>query len=174
MDRLRFPIGEMDLETDPKPEDIPVAVERIAALPQKLRAAVEGLTEEQLNTPYRPGGWTVAQVVHHVADSHAHSYLRFKRVLTMDNPPIEGYDEAQWAELDDAKSLEISLSLNWIDALHARFASLLRSLTPEQRARTFQHSEYGSLSLNRYFALYAWHGDHHVAHITELRKREGW
>ena len=174
MPDLRFPIGEFDFQEIPTEDEIPGLIERIAALPRNLRDAVAGLSDEQLATPYRPDGWTVAQVVHHLADSHTHSFLRFKKVLTEDTPRIEGYDEAVWAELPDAKQLDITLSLNWLDALHARWIDLLRGIAPKERQRKFKHSEYGDLSIAIYYRMYAWHSDHHVAHITELRKREGW
>lgn len=171
---LRFPIGEYDLTQPRSASDVAEGIEAIAALPAELRAAVDGLSDAQLDTPYRPDGWTVRQVVHHLADSHMHSYIRFKRVLTEDNPEILGYDEARWAEFEDASRAPIGMSLDLVDALHGRWTRLLRSLSDDDRARTFQHSEYGALSLNVYIPFYGWHCKHHVAHITALREREGW
>src|SRR5260370_890220 len=129
---------------------------------------------EQLDTPYRPGGWTVRQVVHHVPDSHMNSYMRFRLALTEEQPAVKGYDEAAWAKLSDAQSAPVELSLALLDSLHRRWVVLLESLSPEQWKRTFQHSELGPVSLERNLALYAWHGKHHVAHITGLRERMGW
>lgn len=139
----------------------------------RLRAAVEGLTEAQLDTPYRPGGWTVRQVVHHVPDSHLNAYIRMKLALTEDGPTIKPYDENLWAELSDSR-MPVDASLSLMDALHRRWVTVLRSLQPADFARTFLHPEAGVVSLDRLIALYAWHGRHHVAHITSLRQRMGW
>jgi hypothetical protein len=146
----------------------------IEATPARLRAAVAGLTEAQLDTPYRPGGWTVRQVVHHFADSHMNSYVRFRLALTEDEPTIKPYDEALWANLRDARTAPTELSLTLLDALHQRWVMLLRSLKPEDFSRTLKHPELGNVTLEKYLALYAWHGKHHVAHITGLRQRSGW
>jgi uncharacterized damage-inducible protein DinB len=139
-----------------------------------LRAAVTGLNDTQLNTEYRPGGWTVRQVVHHLADSHLHSYQRFRNALTQDRPSVNAYPQELWAELVDARSAPVDLSLALLDALHARWVLLLRSMGPAEFARSFVHSELGPVTLDQNLALYAWHGDHHIAHVTELRKRNGW
>ena len=130
--------------------------------------------EEQLETPYRPGGWTVRQLVHHVADSHLNSYTRFRLALTEDAPAIKGYDQERWAELADARTAPVLVSLVLLEALHRRWVQLLRSMTPADFARTFVHSELGKVSLDRNLALYAWHGEHHTGHITGLRERMAW
>jgi hypothetical protein len=149
-------------------------ISRIAATPAQLRAAVAGLTEPQLRTAYRDGGWSVAQVVHHLPDSHMNSYCRFKLAVTEDDPTIKPYNEVRWAELPDASATDLHTSLTLLEALHERWVVFLRSLTTEQWDRTFQHPERGPSSLSRTLALYAWHGDHHVAHITTLRANRGW
>jgi uncharacterized damage-inducible protein DinB len=149
-------------------------IQQIEEAPARLREAVKGLTLEELNTPYREGGWTVRQVVHHVPDSHMNSYVRFRLALTEDEPTIKPYMENLWAELPDARSAPIDLSLGLLESLHTRWVALLRSLTPEQWKRQFRHPELGVVSLEQNLALYAWHGRHHVAHITSLRERMGW
>ena len=135
-----------------------------------MRKAVEGMKEQQLNTPYREGGWTVRQVVHHVPDSHMNSYIRFKLALTEHEPTIKPYDEAQWAELIDAKDAPIETSLQLLEALHHRWVMLLRSLSDEDVKKQFTHPELGLVSIDKYIALYAWHGKHHVAHIMSVKK----
>jgi len=171
---LKSPIGPFKLDSAPTDEDIRRAIDEIAQAPAKLRAAVEGLSPEQLDTPYRPGGWTVRQVVHHVPDSHLNSYCRFKLALTEDEPTIKAYHEDRWAELDDSRSAPIEVSLAMLEALHKRWVLLMKSLAPADFARTFQHPEIGLVSLAKNVCLYAWHGRHHVAHITSLRERMGW
>jgi len=146
----------------------------IEETPAQLRAAVSGLTEAQLDTPYRPGGWTVRQVVHHLADSHLNAYVRFRLALTEDKPTIKPYDQALWAQLGDARTASAELSLTLVDALHQRWVILLRSLEPEDFSRALKHPELGQVTLEKYLAMYAWHGKHHVAHITGLRQRSGW
>ena len=146
----------------------------IEATPARLRAAVAGLTEAQLDTPYRPGGWTVRQVVHHLADSHLNSYVRFRLALTEDEPPVKPYNEQLWANLSDARTAPAELSLTLLDALHRRWIILLRSLKPQDFSRTIKHPELGRATLEKYLAMYAWHGKHHVAHITSLCQRSGW
>ena len=145
----------------------------LAALPANMRGAVGGLTEAQLDTPYRPGGWTVRQVVHHVADSHMNGYVRVKLALTETNPVIKPYEEAEWAKLPDSK-LPVELSLSIIDSVHARLDVILRSLTPEQWARPFLHPASGPQTIELWAALYAWHSRHHTAHVTALRARAAW
>jgi uncharacterized damage-inducible protein DinB len=149
-------------------------IAEIAETPAKLRAAVAGLNEDQLQTPYREGGWTVRQVVHHVPDSHMNAYVRFKLALTETEPLIKPYKEAAWAELADSRETPIEVSLALLDHLHDRWVRLLRSLREEDFARPFRHPELGVVPLERNLALYAWHGKHHVAHITALRERERW
>jgi len=170
---LRYPLGPFN----PVPENanvIAAAIRDIESLPASLRAAVNGLTDPQLDTPYRPGGWTVRQVVHHVADSHMNGLTRTKLALTEDNPTIKPYDEGAWAQLADA-GLPIAISLPLIDGIHTRWVQVLRSLAPEQFQRTFVHPEHGQTMTIGYQAQnYGWHGRHHVAHITALRQREGW
>ncbi len=149
-------------------------LDEIAGTPANLRSAVKGLSDAQLDTPYRAGGWTVRQVVHHVPDSHLNSYVRFKLALTEDEPTIKPYAEDRWAELADTKSTPIEVSLTLLESLHDRWVRLLRSLSTEDWKRTFRHPDLGAMNLEKTLALYAWHGRHHVSHVTELRKREGW
>ena len=174
MTDLRYPVGRFTFGKEPTSEEVGRLIDDIAAAPAQLRAAVEGLTEEQLNTPYRPGGWTVRQVVHHVPDSHLNSYVRFRLALTEQEPTIKPYNESQWAELTDARSAPIDLSLDLLEALHDRWVVLLRSLSPSDLKRKFIHPEIGDVTLDKNIALYSWHGRHHVAHITSLRERMGW
>jgi hypothetical protein len=175
MSDLRYPIGEFQIETDDLTnEQRQQFISEIAYAPANLRAAINGLTKEQLDTPYRPDGWTVRQVVHHVPDSHMNAYIRFKLALTEDDPTIKPYDEARCAALDDSRLAPIDSSLNLLESLHERWVTLLTLLSPEEWTRSFQHPERGKVSLNMNVALYAWHGRHHVAHITALRERMGW
>ncbi len=171
---LRYPVGQFDRNARPSATDRARHIEEIAAAPARLREAVRGLSEEQLSTPYRPGGWAVRQVVHHLPDSHLNAYVRFKLALTENKPTICPYDEKRWAELDDTRRTPISTSLDLLEALHQRWVVLLRSIAPADFARKFVHPEMGELDLDTYAALYAWHGRHHVAHITGLRQRAGW
>lgn len=175
MTDLRYPIGEFQIESDALTnEQRQQFIHQIADAPANLRAAIKGLSEEQLDTPYRPDGWTVRQVVHHVPDSHMNAYIRFKLALTEDEPTIKPYDEARCAALDDSRLAPIDASLNLLESLHERWVTLLRLLSPVDWTRSFQHPERGRVSLNMNVALYAWHGRHHVAHITSLRERMGW
>ena len=171
---LRYPIGEFKFEAPLTDHQRQACIMKIAETPARLRAAVQGLNEEQLDTPYRPEGWTVRQVVHHVPESHLNSYIRFKLALTEDEPTVKTYFEDRWAELDDARQAPIALSLDLLDALHGRWIWFLRSLTQKDLQRTFRHPEMGLMSVEKNIALYAWHGQHHVAHITSLRERRGW
>lgn len=171
---LRYPIGKFMFEGTLSNEERQACIDEIAATPERMRAAVAGLSEEQLDTPYRPEGWTVRQVVHHVPESHLNSYTRFKLAITEEEPTIKPYYEDRWAELDDARTAPIELSLNLLDALHERWVWFLRSLKDAEFQRTFRHPELGIVSLDKNIALYAWHGRHHVAHITSLRERNGW
>ncbi len=171
---LRYPIGLFDWNVRPSEADRARYVQEIADAPAQLRTAVRGLSEEQLNTPYRPGGWTVRQVAHHLPDSHLNAYVRFKLALTEDKPTIRPYNEARWAELEDTRRTPIATSLELLEALHQRWVVLLRAMAPADFARRFVHPEMGELDLNLYTAQYAWHGRHHVAHITGLRQRSGW
>jgi hypothetical protein len=149
-------------------------LDEIEETPARLWAAVTGLTEAQIDTPYRPGGWTVRQVVHHFADSHMNAYVRFRLALTENEPTIKPYDEGLWANLSDALTAPADLSLTLLETLHQRWVILLRFLKPEDFARRLNHPELGRVTLEKYLALYAWHGKHHVAHITSLRQRSGW
>jgi uncharacterized damage-inducible protein DinB len=171
---LRYPIGPFAWEGESSEEQRRERIDRIEATPVRLMAAVQGLSEEQLDTAYRPGGWTLRQVVHHLADSHLNSYTRFRLALTEDAPTIKGYDQERWAELPDARTAPVLVSLVLLEALHRRWVQLLRSMGPADFARTFVHPELGGVSLDRNLALYAWHGDHHTAHITALRERMAW
>ena len=170
----RFPIGKFHYDGLSSEDQKQTFLDDIARTPANLRAAVKGLTETQLDTPYRAGGWTVRQVVHHVPDSHMNSYMRFKLALTEDEPTIKPYAEDRWAELADSKATPIEVSLTMLDSLHDRWVRLLRSLGPEDWKRTFRHPELGPMTLEKTLALYAWHGKHHVAHVTELRRQRGW
>lgn len=171
---LRYPIGEFDASEVITPERRREFIDQIAEAPAKLRAAVSGLTDEQLATPYRPGGWTVRQVVHHIPDSHINSYMRFKLAMTEEQPQIRTYHEERWAELEDGRNAPLEVSLNLLDWLHKRWVLFLRSLSEEDFKKTFQHPEWGLVPLDKAVGLYAWHGRHHVAHITSLRERNGW
>ena len=170
----RFPIGKFHYDGPPSEEQKRAFLEQIAATPANLRAAIKGLSDAQLDTPYRDGGWTVRQVVHHVPDSHLNSYVRFKLALTEDEPTIKTYEEGRWAELPDSKTTPIEVSLTLLDSLHDRWVRLLGSLGDKEWKRTFRHPELGPMTLEKTLALYAWHGRHHVAHITELRKQKSW
>jgi hypothetical protein len=174
MSDLSYPIGKFHFEGSLTDEQKRTMIGEIAETPAKLHAAVKGLSEAQLDTPYRPGGWTVRQVTHHVPDSHMNAYIRFKWALTETQPAIKAYEQQLWAELPDTKETPIEVSLALLDSLHDRWVRLLRSITPEEWKRTFVHPELGVVILERNLGLYAWHGKHHVAHVTELRKRMGW
>lgn len=174
MNDLRYPIGKFRYDGPPNDEQKQALLEEIAHTPKKLRAAVQGLSESKLDTEYRPGGWTVRQVIHHVPDSHLNAYVRFKLALTEDDPTIKPYAEDRWAELADTKATPVEVSLALLDSLHDRWVRLLRSLTEEEWKRTFRHPDLGPMTLEKTLALYAWHGKHHVAHITDLRKRMSW
>ena len=172
---LRFPVGRFNRPKALMPAERAAAIDALVQAPAALRAAVQGLSDKQLDTPYRPGGWTVRQVVHHVPDSHMNAYCRCKLGLTENTPTIKPYDEALWAELPDGKSPLIEESLTLLDALHKRWVVMLRTMQPPDFARSISHPEWdGPMSLDQVLALYAWHGRHHTAHVTELRKREGW
>jgi hypothetical protein len=171
---LSFPIGEFDWTQTVAPDRRPQLINEIAAAPANFRKAVRGLTDRQLDTPYRPDGWTVRQVIHHVADSHMNSYIRFRLALTEEQPAVNGYNEKEWAKLHDSRSLPVEVSLQLLDGLHGRWADMLRSMTGTDFERDFRHSERGLIRLDMNLALYAWHSRHHAAHITGLRERMGW
>jgi hypothetical protein len=171
---LRYPVGKFHFPKSVSAEDLAHFIEQIADTPARMRAAITGLGDAQLDTPYRPGGWTVRQLAHHVSDSHINSYVRFRLALTEDDPLIKPYEEARWAELADARTMPVEPSLALLENLHARWVPLLRSLSATDWKRSFRHPELGLVSLEGNAALYAWHGRHHVAHITALRERLGW
>src|ERR1700674_296958 len=172
---LRYPVGKFDFEAPVNAADYPKLIAAIAETPVALRSAVAGLSRDQLETRYRPGGWKVKQVVHHVPDSHLNAYTRFKLALTEDVPTIKPYEEAKWAELPDSQRVPIDVSLDLLDSLHQRWVALLKSMDVADFNRGLRHPEHDRvLTLAQILALYAWHGRHHVAHITSLRKRKGW
>jgi hypothetical protein len=170
----RYPIGKFTYTNPPTESERKKFIEDIEQAPKALRAAVAGLSPQQWDTPYRDGGWTVRQVVHHVPESHMNAYIRFKLALTEDEPTIKPYMEDRWAQLDDVRSTPPEVSLALLDNLHTRWIQVLLTIKPEQWKRNFRHPELGVVSLEKNLALYSWHGRHHVAHITELRKRMGW
>jgi len=174
-EKAKYPIGQF------KPSEAIDAgmIERwmteIAAFPEQLKTAVAGWTDEQLNTPYREGGWTVRQLIHHVADSHMNSYIRFKWALTEDSPTIKAYDEKAWAELPEAKSAPVAISLDLLTALHTRWVMVLKNLSESDLKRYFVHPESGEqIPLDHNIALYAWHSRHHLHHVLQLKERKGW
>ena len=171
---LRYPVGEFHFPKSVSAQELAQFIDEIAETPARLRAAITGLSDAQLDTPYRPCGWTVRQLAHHVPDSHINSYVRFRLALTEDVPVIKPYEEKLWADLADARSLPVEPSLVLLESLHARWVPLLRSLSESDWKRSFRHPELGLVSLENNAALYAWHGRHHVAHITALRQRLGW
>jgi hypothetical protein len=173
-EELSYPIGRFRVPESVTPDMLAQALNELAAVPAQLRAAVAGLTSAQIETPYRDGGWTVRQVVHHVADSHMHAYTRIKFALTEENPTIRPYDEQAWALLPDVAGLPIDTSLGLVDGVHARLVICLRGMPAASLARTFVHPEMGPQRVDLTALRYSWHGRHHVAHITSLRQREGW
>ena len=170
----RYPIGKFHFGGPPTEDERTQLISDIEQAPAALRAAVGDLSPQQLDTPYRAGGWTLRQVTHHVPDSHMNAYIRFKLALTEEEPTIKPYAEDRWAELADSESTPLEVSLALLDSLHGRWVRLLRALRPEDWKRAFRHPEMGMVSLEKNLALYAWHGKHHVAHVTELRKRKDW
>jgi uncharacterized damage-inducible protein DinB len=174
MNDPRFPIGKFTYEGPPSDAQRGRLIDDIAQTPAALRAAVKGLSAEQIETPYREGGWTVRQVVHHVPESHMNAYIRFKLGLTEDQPTVKPYMEDRWAELPDSKSTPLEVSLSLLESLHDRWVRVLRAIKPEEWKRVFMHPEMGPMPLEKNLVLYSWHGRHHVAHVTELRKRMGW
>jgi uncharacterized damage-inducible protein DinB len=174
MTDLRYPIGRFTAQRDVTPDLRHDLIRAIAEAPRTLRSATAGLSDDQLETPYRPDGWTIRQVVHHVPDSHMNAYVRFKLALTEDRPTIKTYEEAAWARLPDTSHTPIAVSLDLLDTLHHRWVALLESMSAEQFARELTHPDRGLVSLDWMLQLYAWHGRHHTAHVTALRQREGW
>ncbi|GGH04781.1 YfiT family bacillithiol transferase [Silvibacterium dinghuense] len=170
----RYPIGRFTPPAVYTPEILEASIVALAALPENLRAAVDGFSREQIDTPYREGGWTVRQLVHHVADSHMNAYCRVKQALTEDWPPVAAYDENRWAQLADART-PVQISLDLLESLHRRWVAVFSSLQPEDwESRGYMHSVGGRSTLAWVVACYAWHSDHHVAHVTALRKNRGW
>jgi hypothetical protein len=174
MEDLRYPIGKFSAKENHTPEELKTFIQRIESLPSKLEAAVEGFSNQQLDTPYRDGGWSVRQVVHHVADSHMNAYIRVKWMLTEETPIIKAYNEKLWAETGETTS-DPALSLLLIKALHTKWTTLLKSLSQNQLQKEFIHPDTKkNVALHNLIGMYAWHGDHHLAHIIELKKRQGW
>jgi uncharacterized damage-inducible protein DinB len=171
---LRYPIGRMPRTSTLSPEARRTAIEAIAEAPAKLRKAVAGLNDAQLDTPYRPEGWTVRQLVHHVADSHINAFVRTRFALAENNVTITPYEEKAWAELPDMRSMPVEVSLDLLDALHARWVHLLRAIKADDFRRSIQHPENGTMTVDDLLTVYSWHGRHHNAHIMALRERKGW
>jgi len=174
MDDLRYPVGKFHFPDSISTKDLTGFIGQIAETPARMRRALAGLSDSQLDTPYRPGGWTVRQVAHHVPDSHINSYTRFRLALTENEPVIKPYEEQRWAERWDARAEPVEISLTLLESLHARWVPLLRSLSASEWKRCFRHPQLGLISLENNAALYAWHGRHHIAHITTLRERMRW
>src|ERR1700675_1313508 len=170
----RYPVGTFEMPSQVTPSKRQQAIAELAATPAKMRAAVKGLSDSQLDTPYREGGWTVRQVVHHVPDSHLNAYVRLKLALTEEKPTIKPHNQEAWANVADSKSTSIEVSLTLLSTVHDRWDRLWRSMKPEQFARVLIHPEHGKRSVDWLLFLYEWHGRHHTAHITELRKQKGW
>jgi uncharacterized damage-inducible protein DinB len=171
---LRYPIGKFQGQDNLTDEQRRSMIEQIAEMPGKVRAAVAGLNEQQFDTPYREGGWTVRQVIHHLADSHLNAFVRFKLALTEDRPTVKTYEQQLWAELADARNAPVEPSLAVLEGLHQRWGIMLRQMSAADFARQFQHPEHGLMKLEKLLAMYAWHGRHHVAHLTSLRERMRW
>jgi hypothetical protein len=174
LDDLRYPIGRFSPPASSMAGVRAAYIQTVRLLPARLRAAVSSLSDAQLDTPYREGGWTVRQVVHHLADSHSVAYVRCKLALTADWPTINAYDEAVWANLPDCRSLPVDVSMAMIEGLHTRWTTLLDALSEEDFQKGFNHPEFGRVNLARQLAMYEWHCRHHTAHITNLRARKGW
>jgi uncharacterized damage-inducible protein DinB len=170
----RYPIGKYEMPAEVSGVLRSGAIQEIAALPGRVRVTTMDLSDTQMETPYRESGWTVRQVVHHLADSHMNAYVRWRLALTEDEPTIKPYEESAWAKLEDAAHAPVEVSLRLLEALHERWVRLLRSVKEEQFARTFRHPELGVRTLDWMLFLYAWHGKHHTAHILELRKAKRW
>jgi uncharacterized damage-inducible protein DinB len=174
MDDLRYPVGRYQRPESLTDAQRRAAIDAIAATPALFRQAVNGLSDAQLDTPYRPDGWTVRQVLHHVPDSHLNAYTRFKLGLTEDKPTIKPYDENAWAELEDSRSTPVETSLTLLDAVHDRWVRVLRAMKPADFSRQVTHPDNGVMSLDQLLEMYHWHGRHHTAHVSNLRTRNGW
>ena len=171
---LSYPIGKFVYTGPMTKQQRTAAIDIIEEAPVRMREALRGLSAQQLDTPYRPGGWTVRQLAHHVPDSHLNAYVRTKLALTEDEPTIKPYDEKRWAELADSRLTPVETSLGLLEALHERWNHLLRAMSDADFGRTFRHPEHGARTVDWMTALYAWHSLHHVAHVTSLRERNGW
>jgi hypothetical protein len=165
LDALRYPNGPFQPRSGFTAEEREGFINDIARAPAEFRVAVEELSEAQLDTPYREGGWTARQVAHHVPDSHLQGYVRFKLAMTEDAPTIKTYEQAAWGDTEDSRSAPVDFSLDLLEGLHSRWTFFLRSLSEEDFARTYQHPEMGEVSLETTLQLYAWHGKHHLAHV---------
>lgn len=174
LEKLRYPIGRFRSPKQLSPEERQEKRTILRLFPARLRSACQHLSDQQIDTPYRPGGWTIRQVVHHVVDSHLNAYVRFRWALTEDTPEIKVYEEKAWALLPDASTAPISLSLDLLHHLHERWLVLLEAMREEEYQKELIHPVSGNLNLDEMLSLYAWHSGHHWAHITELKKREGW
>jgi uncharacterized damage-inducible protein DinB len=170
----RYPLGRYQREPEVASGRRAEWIQQIADTPARFREAVRGLSDEQLDTAYRDGGWTVRQLAHHMPDSHMNAYIRVKLALTGDNPAIKTYDEAAWAALPETRATPAEVSLALLDALHVRWVNTLRAMADDDWGRTIQHPEWGAMRMDQLLGLYAWHGRHHVAHVTSLRQRNGW
>ena len=170
----KYPIGPFESRDSLSAEERRKSIDEIAATPRALREAVRGLDDQQLDTPYREGGWTLRQVVHHLPDSHLNAFIRLKFALTEDVPTIKPYDEAEWAKLPDVRETPIEVSLTLLESLHERWVRLMRALDEKSFAREFRHPEHGTVTIDWLVAMYAWHGRHHTGHITTLRNARGW
>ena len=173
-EELQYPIGRFQKPQTTDADQRIAWIEDLERFPAQLRAATGDLDAQQLDTPYRPGGWTVLQLIHHMADSHINGYVRFRLALTEPAPVIKAYNEKTWAELPDARTASMEISLSLVENVHARLVRLLRSMTEEDFMRTYRHPETGESSLGASLALYAWHSRHHLAHIENLKRRNGW
>ena len=174
LDSLRFPLGRFKPQSDVASTDRMVWINRIASCPEHLSNALDGLGDHQIDTPYRERGWSVRQVVHHLFDSHVNAFIRFRLALTEDNPRVTAYDEHAWSQLPDSLEVDPNVSLKLLHGLHLRWVVMLRAMTEADFGRTLNHPENGPMSLDRMLQLYAWHGGHHVRHITALRERNNW
>ncbi|MCD9023107.1 putative metal-dependent hydrolase [Cohnella sp. NL03-T5] len=174
LEKSMYPIGKFEYDGNVSPEQRQQRIDELAQTAARLRNAVEGLSDTQLDTPYRPGGWTVRQVVHHVADASMNGFIRAKLALTEQQPLVKTFEENDWVELADTKQLPVEPSLKMLEGIHERMDALLRSLPPESFSIAFRHPDSGLNPLDRLLAYFAWHGKQHAAHITSLRQREGW
>jgi uncharacterized damage-inducible protein DinB len=171
---LSYPVGRFERPDSLTASQRSAAIDALAETPRLFRAAVAGLTESQLDTPYRPGGWTVRQLIHHVPDSHFNAYTRFKLALTEDTPTIKTYDQDAWSRLEDSRTTPVEVSLSLLDGVHDRMLRVLRAMSPSDFSRRLHHPDNGPMTLDQLLAMYHWHGRHHTAHVTGLRERNGW